>query len=94
MKVSRLHVSVPVRRKLFCASIAYITGIYTALAVCLPGIVVYFSCALFLALSLYRLRHRKSAFLFVIAALFIFGNYRAGYELRLRDEPTSPGAFI
>jgi len=84
----------PVRRKLLAGSMAYLAGVYAAQAVCLPLTIAYAVCALLLCVGIYRLRHRRSALLFVIAVLFLLGNSRAGRELLLRDEATAPGVRI
>lgn len=89
-----LRVHRPVRRKLFAISMAYIVGIYVAQAVCLSEKHMYILCALLLCAAVYQIRHRKHALLFVMAAMFFFGNYRAGEALRVRDTATRPGIMI
>lgn len=84
----------PVRRKLLAVSMAYLAGIYAAELVCAPYGIAYWFCALFLCAGMVCLKHRRSALPFVMAAFLLLGHGRAGSELRLRDEPTQPGAWI
>lgn len=84
----------PVRRKLVCAAIAYLAGIFLALYLTLPVILSVFLCAFLLGWAALRLARRKSA-LFCLMGVFLFlGNGLAGRELALRDLPTAPGVQL
>ena len=94
MKMQRYAVNVPVRRKLFACSAAYLCGIYAARAAKLPVLFYGLAGVLFLAAGILRLKQRKSALVFVMAALMMLGGLRITGQLRIRDSATLPGTAI
>lgn len=84
----------PVRRSLFAGTIAYLAGILLASVCAIPVEIVGILSALVLILGSLRLWRRRSVLLFVILAMMLLGNVRAGRELGMRDAPTAPGVYI
>ena len=84
----------PVRRVLMAATLSYLCGILLTMVVVFPTKFTGIISALMLVFGLLRRRQRKSVLFFVLAAMLLLGNSRAGHELRRRDMPTASGVSI
>lgn len=84
----------PVRRILMAITAAYLSGILlSAIAVFPQGYFAHLSI-LVLALSLIRMKQRKSMLFFIMCFMLLLGNVHAGNEVNKRDVPTAPGVLI
>lgn len=84
----------PVRRKLVCVAIAYLSGVFLALYLPFPVFVSVFLCAFLLGCAALRRVRRKSALLCLLGVFLFLGNGLTARELSLRDQPTAPGVRL